>query len=66
MTLQYKGGELEFRPPHPNEEKIHVCDQILPKGSLVVFPSFVPHRVKPVTEGERYSLVMWNLGNPFV
>jgi len=63
---EYKGGELEFRPPHPNEQKIHVCDQILPKGSLVVFPSFVPHRVKPVTEGERYSLVMWNLGNPFV
>jgi PKHD-type hydroxylase len=63
---EYKGGELEFKPLHPNEQKIHVCDQILSKGSLVVFPSFVPHRVKPVTEGERYSLVMWNLGNPFV
>jgi PKHD-type hydroxylase len=36
-----------------------------PKGSIIVFPSFVWHRVKPVTKGTRYSLVMWNLGYPF-
>jgi PKHD-type hydroxylase len=64
----YKGGELEFdfRQNGPDEkQKLVVCKEILPKGSLVVFPSFVWHRVKPVTEGVRYSLVMWNLGYPF-
>jgi PKHD-type hydroxylase len=64
----YKGGELEFDLRDQGPEKkpnIHVCKQILPKGSLVVFPSFVWHRVKPVTSGTRYSLVIWNLGRPF-
>ncbi len=64
----YKGGELEFdlRNEDPDKKSnIHVCKQILPKGSLVVFPSFVWHRVKPVTSGTRYSLVIWNLGRPF-
>jgi len=64
----YKGGELEFDfrqndPDKPNK-KIK-CKEILPKGSLVVFPSFVWHRVCPVTKGERNSLVIWNLGYPF-
>ena len=35
------------------------------KGSIIVFPSFVWHRVKRVTKGSRYSLVIWNLGYPF-
>ena len=64
----YKGGELEFdlRDRDPDKKpNIHVCKQILPKGSLVVCPSFVWHRVKPVTSGTRYSLVIWNLGRPF-
>ena len=64
----YKGGELEFDfrnqdPDVPSARKI--CTEILPKGSLVVFPSFVWHRVKPVTKGLRHSLVVWNLGYPF-
>jgi len=44
---------------------IRKCKEILPKGSLVVFPSFVWHRVCPVKSGERKSLVIWNLGWPF-
>ena len=64
----YKGGELEFDfkqhdPDQKSEPKI--CKEIVPKGSLVVFPSFVWHRVKPVTKGVRYSLVVWHLGYPF-
>ena len=39
--------------------------EILPKGSIIVFPSDVWHRVKPVTKGVRYSLVVWHLGHPF-
>ena len=64
----YKGGELEFdfRQNDPDKKrKIIKCKEILPKGSLVVFPSFVWHRVCPVKSGERNSLVIWNLGWPF-
>ena len=64
----YKGGELEFdfRNKDPKEKRNVVrCTEILPKGSLVVFPSFVWHRVCPVKKGSRYSLVIWNLGLPF-
>jgi PKHD-type hydroxylase len=44
---------------------IQQAKNILTKGSIIVFPSFVWHRVKPVTEGTRYSLVLWNLGKPY-
>ena len=65
---QYKGGELEFdfRQNDPDKKrKPKIAKEIAPKGSIIVFPSFVWHRVKPVTKGVRYSLVMWNLGYPF-
>ena len=68
---EYQGGELEFDfrnyEPHMRDESKHrvQCKEILPKGSIIIFPSFVWHRVKPVTRGIRYSLVMWNLGYPF-
>ena len=64
----YKGGELEFdfRNLDPDKKRnIRRCKEILPKGSLVVFPGFVWHRVCPVKKGTRYSLVIWNLGWPF-
>ena len=68
---EYEGGELEFDfrnyDPNMRDESKHVkqVKQILPKGSIVVFPSFVWHRVKPITKGTRYSLVMWSLGYPY-
>ena len=62
----YTGGELEFQFRNMDNPKVtRVCKEILPKGSVVVFPSFVWHRVKPIKKGVRYSLVMWNLGYPF-
>ena len=68
---EYEGGELEFDfrnyDPHMRDESKHLrkAKEILPKGSIIVFPSFVWHRVKPVTKGTRYSLVLWHLGKPF-
>ena len=65
---EYSGGELEFdfRNMDPDKKRnVYKCKEILPKGSLVVFPSFVWHRVCPVKKGSRYSLVIWNLGWPF-
>ena len=64
----YTGGELEFdfRNMDPDKKRnVYKCKEILPKGSLVVFPSFVWHRICPVKSGERNSLVIWNLGYPF-
>jgi PKHD-type hydroxylase len=68
---EYEGGNLEFdfrnQVDWDNNKKvaIHSCDGIRPRGSIIVFPSFVWHRVAPVTKGTRYSLVIWNLGYPF-
>ena len=34
------------------------------QGSIIVFPSYMYHQVTPVTKGNRYSLVLWALGEP--
>ena len=68
---EYVGGNLEFDFRNQvdwennKKEKIHSCEEIRPRGSIIVFPSFVWHRVAPVTRGTRYSLVVWNLGYPW-
>ena len=61
----YEGGRLEFYTSTPYEQKVISCDQILDKGSLVVFPSFIWHQITPITKGTRKSLVLWNLGYPY-
>lgn len=53
----YEGGEFEFIDGTKPDLK--------PRGSILVFPSFVQHRVTPVTSGTRYSLVNWFVGNKF-
>jgi len=68
---EYEGGNLEFDFRNNTDWDIQQrtgfkeCTEIRTKGSIVIFPSFVWHRVKPVTKGKRYSLVIWNLGYPF-
>ena len=70
---EYEGGNLEFdfrNYSKPDDEKDRLsrrkeCTEIRPKGSIVVFPSYVYHRVTPVTKGTRYSLVCWSVGKPF-
>ena len=68
---EYDGGNLEFDFRNDfdfdrnRKHKIKECTEIRPRGSIIIFPSFVWHRVNPVTRGTRYSLVMWNLGWPF-
>jgi len=69
-TSEYKGGELEFQfqaedPQFNKGRKIKVANEVAPKGSIIVFPSFVWHRVKPVTKGVRYSMPTWHIGYPF-
>jgi len=56
---EYAGGALELRA----DSNVHV----LPKeqGTAAVFPSFVLHRVTPVTAGRRWSLTLWAHGPAF-
>ena len=60
---EYKGGDLEFYDysPYPSKNKLST-KHLKMKGTIINFPSFVWHRVTPVTEGTRYSLVVWHNG----
>ena len=64
---EYEGGNLEFQTRDQDDPSIvTTTEKIKKKGTIIVFPSYTWHRVTPVTKGTRYSLVVWNLGNPFV
>lgn len=64
---EYEGGDFEIdcRNTEPGIENKIICNEIKEKGSILLFPSHLWHRVHPVTRGTRYSLVMWTLGKPF-
>ena len=62
---EYEGGELEIidptvSPDAPMEDKIVKVSK--ERGQVCVFPSFLYHRVTPITKGTRYSLVCWLRG----
>lgn len=48
---EYEGGTFEFQ-----ECESPTCKEI---GTVLVFPSYLQHRVLPVTSGIRKSLVAW-------
>ena len=49
----YEGGNFEIEGESPK------IDDAKKKGSILVFPSYASHQVKPVTSGIRKSLVAW-------
>lgn len=55
----YEGGDFELDQQYPQPENIRN------KGTVFVFPSFMLHRVTPVTKGIRKSLVSWIEGPKF-
>ncbi|MHC0053712.1 2OG-Fe(II) oxygenase [Actibacterium sp. D379-3] len=55
----YDGGVLELMP----DSHIHAANRNC--GTATLFPSFVLHRVTPVTAGERFSLTIWAHGPEF-
>jgi len=56
---EYEGGDLEFYvAPKPSVAKKQ-------KGLIYAFPSWMLHRVTPVTSGIRRSLVVWAAGPKF-
>jgi PKHD-type hydroxylase len=58
----YEGGVFEIdavaRP-------VFDLSKFAPRGSLLIFPSYLQHRVTPVTKGIRRSLVSWYNGPRF-
>ena len=54
---EYVGGDLELM----TESKIAKIKQ----GHAIFFASFIRHRVTPIIQGNRKSLVMWFGGPPF-
>lgn len=56
---EYEGGDLEIMT---GVDPIKVDKK---KGLVTVFPSYVLHRVTPVTKGIRKSLVVWCVGPSF-
>lgn len=55
---EYEGGEFQtFTAVNP-------ISQPSTKGTLILFPTFLLHRVTPVTQGLRKSLVWWVGGAP--
>ena len=64
LNDDYEGGNFEFSNYERGEFSIAKPD-FDKVGSIIVFPSFMEHRVTPVTKGVRYSLVVWFLGPPF-
>jgi PKHD-type hydroxylase len=55
---EFEGGELQFK--NMEDQKV-----LTKQGSIVVFPSFLEHKVTPVTKGVRYSAVTWASGPSF-
>jgi len=58
LNNDYEGGE--FMVFGSGEQQIP-----LDKGEAIVFSSFLPHKVNPITKGERWSLVAWVSGPCF-
>jgi PKHD-type hydroxylase len=56
----YDGGVCELL--FGDDKRIPLKSQ---RGAGLLFPSYFPHRVTPVTRGMRYSLVAWILGPQF-
>lgn len=52
----YSGGAFEM------ETSSLECGHFSSLGDVIVFPSFIKHRVTSVTSGTRHSLVNWYLG----
>jgi PKHD-type hydroxylase len=57
---EFEGGDLQVKL---NSDEVVTLEQ--KRGRAWFFPSFVLHRVTPVTKGIRRSLVLWVGGPPF-
>jgi len=59
--LEYEGGEFQIQTGLPEQPLI--VEQ--KRGTAIIFPSFMLHRVTPITLGVRKSIVVWAVGPKF-
>ena len=59
---EYEGGQFEIKDVENSKEERESMNK---KGSVITIPSFLEHRVTPVTKGRRLSLIAWIEGNNF-
>jgi len=58
---EYEGGQFEFLEcESPNAKELKQ------KGTVLIFPSYLQHKVNPVTSGIRKSLVAWFQGPKWI
>jgi PKHD-type hydroxylase len=63
---EYEGGDVLIKNMNIfSKEDIFKLDILKKTGSVVVFPSFLFHKVMPIVSGVRYSLVNWIRGDNF-
>jgi len=64
LNEDYEGGDFSICSPHPigNKTKIETFSKPK-KGTMIVFPSHVWHKVDKVTSGVRKTLVGWVVGS---
>ena len=52
---EYEGGDFEF-------DELKTNADFRSRGTVLVFPSYLRHRIQPVTAGTRCALVAWFFG----
>ena len=74
LTLQltdktkYEGGDFQFKWIDNRKKdllNIITVDDSKDIGTVIIFPSFIWHRILPITKGKRESLVNWSVGKVF-
>ena len=60
---KYEGGDFEFGITDKDGKDLIKGNRS--KGSLLIFPAFLSHRVTPITKGKRYSIITWMEGDAF-
>jgi PKHD-type hydroxylase len=66
--LKYEGGDFQFLWVDNRKKDLLntiTIDDAKDMGTVIIFPSFIWHRVLPITKGKRESLVNWSLGKEF-
>lgn len=52
---EYEGGDFEF-------DEVHTNADFKSRGTVLVFPSYLRHRIRPVISGNRRALIAWFYG----
>ena len=59
-SKDYQGGDIEFIGSKVDTKAMRQ------KGTIIVYPSFLPHRITKITKGVRHAIVGWIHGPTFI